>query len=163
LQITNLPYGESKMKKGFSTKELTQVTQITRARLQEWYARGWVTPSLYEANQPGKHHVWSRADVYSVALFKQLTESGLARKVIGEFISQGVIDDTLTPEEINRISVMLFMRKGEQIRGAAVLGTELEIAEFAEEIGLKGFTDCYLVNFANLKHKIDERIEGLGW
>jgi hypothetical protein len=144
----------------FKTTQLTKIVGITRARLQEWYARRWVVPSVYEANQPGRHHEWSLVDLYNIAIFKQLTESGLARKVVADLISQGVVSDDVTDEELNRIGFILYMRKGDKAAATAIFGKEIDFGEISKELGLKGFTDCYLINFHQLKNEIDQRIEG---
>lgn len=70
----------------FKMGEITKLIDVDRNRLKEWIARGWVKPSIKRASGHGTPNVFDRENLYEIALFKKMIESGLSRAVIGDFI-----------------------------------------------------------------------------
>jgi hypothetical protein len=66
------------MRNDYSTLEIVKALKIGRERLRDWMNRGYVKPSV-EAKGQGTKAVFTRQDVYKVALFKLLVESGFKR------------------------------------------------------------------------------------
>jgi hypothetical protein len=71
---------------GFSTLEICRALHIPRERLREWIIRGYIKPSIKEASGSGTKSIFSRWDVYSIALFMELIESGYSREVASKHI-----------------------------------------------------------------------------
>ena len=71
----------------FYASDVTQITGVKRTRLQQWLERDFVSPSINVANGHGSRNVYSRGDLYTIAIFKKVSEMGLARKVVADMIS----------------------------------------------------------------------------
>jgi len=61
----------------FNTNEVRMIVWVKRADLESWIKEGYVVPSNYEEAACGKRYLWSREDIYRLAAFKELVESGL--------------------------------------------------------------------------------------
>ena len=66
----------------FIASEIEKITDVKGTRLKEWP----IQPSITEAKGHGTLNIYSREDVYKIATFKALIESGLSRKLAGSFI-----------------------------------------------------------------------------
>ena len=69
------------MERGFSTFEIIEALRLKRERLREWMNRGFIRPSIQEARGQGTKALFSRGDVYRIALFRNLVESGFTRLI----------------------------------------------------------------------------------
>ena len=138
----------------FLSGDVQKIIGIKKDRLQQWLKARFVVPSINEADGPGDRNLWSKEDLYSIAIFKQITEAGWSRKVAAKFYAQGVIG-----EDPGEGALMVYLRKGERVTGAFVKDTELDFGYLAKELDMKAFDDCYIINFYNLKKKIDEKIK----
>lgn len=61
----------------FNTNEVRQIIWVKRGDLEDWIREGYVVPSHYEDSACGKRYLWSREDIYQLAAFKKLVNSGL--------------------------------------------------------------------------------------
>jgi hypothetical protein len=146
----------------FLAADIERITGVKRNRLQQWIEYGFITPSIQEASGSGSRNVWSRADLYSIAIFKKVTESGLSRDIVSDLLTIGVFGD-LSDEQIGRISYLVYMRGGERTAACGVefeRGEEplLDLVSIQKSQGLKFFDDCYILNFPQLKREVDEKI-----
>ena len=71
----------------FSTLQIEKGLEIPRERLREWIIRGFIKPSHPSPGQ-GIKTEFSRLDVYKVALFRNLIDLGISRKVAGLYIEK---------------------------------------------------------------------------
>ena len=71
----------------FYASDVTKITGVKRLRLHQWIEQGFLRPSIQEASGHGTRNIYSRADLYKIALFKKLVESGLQRKRVAEIIN----------------------------------------------------------------------------
>lgn len=74
------------MKNEFSTLDIVKALDIPRERLREWMNRGYIEPSIQKASGQGTKALFSRADIYLVALFKKLIGLGFSRKSASDFV-----------------------------------------------------------------------------
>lgn len=80
------------MRLEFKTPFVTKLFDINRNRFQVWLDRGWVTPSIQKAKGQGRRNKFSKEDLYMIALFKLLVESGFSRELAGrmfKFFNEG--------------------------------------------------------------------------
>lgn len=77
----------------FNSNQLRQIVEIKRGELDDWTAKGYLVPSYLEDAACGKRCMWSRDDVYTVAVFKALVDSGLTAMATHEYLEK-------TPNEI---------------------------------------------------------------
>lgn len=63
---------------------------IKRTALQQWLERGYVAPSLGQADGHGSRNVWSREDMFRLAAFKVLLENGFRREDAAELLKGGL-------------------------------------------------------------------------
>jgi len=59
---------------GYTTFQIIKALNIPRERLKDWMEKGFVKPSLQQAQGKGTKALFSLLDVYSLALFKHLIE-----------------------------------------------------------------------------------------
>lgn len=63
----------------FSTLDIVRILGIPRERLREWLNHGFIRPSIQEAKGQGTKALFSRNDLYLIAMFRDLVETGLSR------------------------------------------------------------------------------------
>ena len=66
-------------KENFTTWDVMRLLDLKRGRLREWIERGYVRPSVEQADGVGTKNVFSRLDVISIGAFDLLLGSGLNR------------------------------------------------------------------------------------
>jgi len=113
------------MKTEFSTLDIVKALKIERERLRDWMTRGYVKPSV-EAEGQGTRAVFTAHDVYGVALFRRLVESGFSRE------SAGII-------------VKMFMEK----KGSETDRQETSYILIRESIGNDGVVEIVLSTIAS--------------
>lgn len=72
----------------YQLKDLMWVVEITAPRVQVWLEKGWVRPSVQVASGYGTRNIYSRGDLYLVALFRQVVDMGLQRQRAGDFLAR---------------------------------------------------------------------------
>lgn len=70
----------------FSTLDIIRALNIKRERLREWMNLGFIEPTEPSRKQ-GSKAIFTRQDVYCVALFEDLIESGYSRAVAALWVS----------------------------------------------------------------------------
>ncbi|MFC1827094.1 hypothetical protein ACFLZQ_04095 [Thermodesulfobacteriota bacterium] len=75
------------MRNNFSTFDIKKLLGIPRERLQAWMIEGYVAPSIPAPSQ-GKKAIFTRVDVYAVALFNDLLKIGFRRETTARFVSE---------------------------------------------------------------------------
>jgi hypothetical protein len=162
----------------FLAADIERILEVKRNRLQQWLERGYIIPSIQVASGHGTRNVWSRNDLYTIALFKKITESGLSRKLVSDFLSAGSIGS----DSVDNIYCILYMRCGGKVKGMTVPFLtkftangkpilELDFNSTIKDAGLLNipviqkelfdevFDDIYIINFLKLRCEIDEKIE----
>ncbi len=145
----------------FRTSDVERIIGLKRNRLQAWIDSGFVAPSE-KATGSGTRNLWSRIDLYTLAIFKNLSESGLSRKLAADFIGQGILSPEMSEDELEKIDFILYMRKNAKAGALYITGAEVDFNYQAETLGLIGFDDCYLFNFQAIKTQVDEAIKRRG-
>ena len=92
----------------FLAKDVEKITGVRRNRLEQWLSRGFISPSIQEAEGPGTRNVWSRNDLYTIAIFKKVTESGLSREIVSDLLSKGVLRDE-SDKDISAIAYFVYI------------------------------------------------------
>jgi hypothetical protein len=75
------------MKTEFSTLDIVKALGIPRERLRDWMGRSFVVPSS-SAHGQGTKAVFTRHDVYGIALFRCLLDIGFNRAKAGSLVKQ---------------------------------------------------------------------------
>lgn len=79
------------MKEEYSTLDIVKALKIPRGRLREWIDQNFIIPSVSAEGQ-GTRAVFTRIDVYGVALFRQLLKLGFSRtmasRITRDFVSR---------------------------------------------------------------------------
>lgn len=70
--------------KTYLMADVERITGIKRVRLNVWLEKGWIVPSVQKAQGSGTRNIFSRSDLYLIALFKNFVESGISRAFAGE-------------------------------------------------------------------------------
>lgn len=62
------------MKTEFSTLDICKVLEIDRERLRVWMDEGYISPSIQVATGQGTKNIFSREDVYLIALYRMMLD-----------------------------------------------------------------------------------------
>jgi hypothetical protein len=73
------------MENEFSTLDIVKALKIPRERLRDWMNRSFIEPSV-SADGQGTKAIFTLHDVYSVALFQALINSGFNRETSSRFV-----------------------------------------------------------------------------
>ena len=154
MDVKNLP-------NEFQMMDVEKICELKRTRLQTWMERGWIVPSIQKATGHGTRNIWNRQDLYNIAIFKKITESGWSREVAGDFLVSGVL---FFHERVDDIKFIVYMRHENSVRAAALTYNEgddikIDIEHLQDNLDMKEFDDMYVINFVKLRTYIDEKIK----
>lgn len=68
------------MKKSFTTFDISKALGIPIDRLRQWIDLGFVNPSIQSARGRGTKALFSRRDLYTICLFRDLVDRGFRRE-----------------------------------------------------------------------------------
>jgi hypothetical protein len=85
------------MRNEFSTLDIVAAIGIPRERLRDWMNRGFVVPSISAKGQ-GTKAVFTRNDIYYLAVFDKLLQYGLKRKTASSLVRKIKQQEDLTPK-----------------------------------------------------------------
>ena len=71
-----------------STSQLATLAQVPERRVFSWIERGYISPSIQEADGPGRPRIWSRGDVRRALIIAQLDDIlgvALMRRITAEW------------------------------------------------------------------------------
>jgi hypothetical protein len=135
------------MKNEFTTFDIMKALEIPRERLREWINRGFVKPHQ-SADGQGTKAIFTRSDVYAVALFKRFIEHGITRKAaaaeLSRIISQGGLNN----------NGRLIIKKEKRGTGEFIVSAFLDQNRQTLPGGRE---DLIIINFGQLKKDIDSR------
>ena len=83
----------------FNTNQVRQIVPVKRGKLEDWISGGYIEPSNFQASPCGKRYLWTRNDVYELAAFKKLVNSGMKPIDAYEFLQ------AFPTEEVKAISL----------------------------------------------------------
>ncbi len=64
----------------YSTFDIARILEIPRDRIHDWMRRGFISPSIVTAHGHGSKNLFSRWDVYGIALFHNIVKGGTSRE-----------------------------------------------------------------------------------
>ena len=103
---------EPKIEDLYSTLDVVQALNIPRERLRDWMIRGFIKPSLPSTGK-GTISIFTKVDVFGVALFEKLLEKGFKREVAAEYIKI-VVSQNLC-RVLNFILFKFVIRDGQRV------------------------------------------------
>lgn len=110
------------MKTSYTTFDIEKALKIPKERLREWIIRGYVKPSVQQATGQGTKALFSLNDVYGIALFRRLIDSGFSRESAAEYV-KGFIARRL-PNGSNSTQVpqwVVFWRAGGSMESMSIV------------------------------------------
>jgi len=139
----------------FSTFDVLKILDIKRERLREWVNRGFIIPTV-RAKGLGSKAVFSMVDIYKIAVFKKLVESGVQRRRAAEWVKSNPRISNL--EDIKDLNYIFLDDKGGKWisysePGPWNLGIEIEQDHDWDTV--------ILVNFKKMKKQIAIALEHL--
>ena len=142
----------------FTASQITQITGVKRTRLQQWLEKGYLSPSIQQASGHGTRNIYSIVDVYSIAIFKKIIESGLSRKVVADMLEKSFIDFAADEAGVNDIEHIVYIRKGDHTEALAICVPEIKLDLLSTNNLMKNYDDAYIINFRKIKQETDKRI-----
>lgn len=161
----------------FTTTHICEIHELNLERLKDWMRKGFVNPTK-PAPKQGKKATFTLLDVYGIGLFKDLIENGFNREAAAEY-ARGFLKEPKALES----NYILFRPKTGGVIDATVVGPgEWKVrlktgivdsgAGRADNLpprhpgqstvmGDKNWLHIHLVNFKNLRKKIDRAISAL--
>ena len=139
---------------------------IPRERLKDWMTQGFIMPSL-PATGIGTIAIFTRIDVYAVALFKKLLGRGFKRKVAAQYISlfasQKAAAESLnyilfwssTHDQDRRMNANFIYGKSTLKFEIDKLGYFKSSYESLEQGTIEAWGDIHIINVMNLRKEVD--------
>ena len=160
------------------TKDIVECLDIEVQRLRVWVKEGYIVPSKPSTGQ-GKSSLYTKQDIYAIALFKELIEGGFKRELAGKYVKH--IQDKKAWLIIKNIPFLAFPKiineKGKAIIDMMAHGyTPLILKIEAGNITPMMITDdghceettdkeqivwksLYIVNFAQIRADVDKAFD----
>jgi DNA-binding transcriptional MerR regulator len=166
------------MKNNFTTTDIVKALGIPRERLRSWTKLGYIKPSMPSGKQ-GRKVIFTRADVYAVALFDRLINLGFKREDAARLvqfyisgISEGILEYivfrpyfTSSGNKAWQVFPLDSSKKKLTIKlkNALFYGEEVGLAERTyPQLGkLEDWESLLIVNGNSLKRKTDEHLSML--
>jgi hypothetical protein len=97
----------------FSTLDIGKALHIPRERLRDWMNRGFIKPTVIAAGQ-GSRAGFTLSDVYGIAFFRTLVESGFSREVAADYVRLFLEREKDEPDHQKTVRIV-FKIMGKQI------------------------------------------------
>ena len=156
----------------YSTLDIVKALNIPRERLRDWMTRGFIKPSLPSTGK-GTIAIFTKADVFGVALFGRLLEKGFKREVAAEYIEM-----VLSQKIYKALNFTLFksvIRDGKRVVdieeqiGKGPLKVEIDKKGNAKVISgslenpiTEEWEDIHILNVGNLFKEVDAALTDSG-
>jgi hypothetical protein len=163
---------EPEMEDIYSTLDIVKALNIPRERLRDWMNRGFIKPSLPSTRQ-GTIAIFTKADVFMVALFGKLLEMGFKREVASGYIESIVL--TRMEGNLDFIILKSVIQNGEpEIIAYKAYGKtpiNLTISEKGDVICNFGplpafqansWDDIHILNIENIRTEVEAALAKLG-
>ena len=151
----------------FYASDVEKICSVKRTRLHSWIERGWLTPSVQKGAGSGSRNIFTRMDLYYIAMFKNLINQGLSRTKIASYFQS--IADTYSHFHSSRIDEIEFWVWGlegeaERIYPDVILSSSLKVP--VDVFLRRGFIEkqpfydnVFLFNFRKIREEIDSKIK----
>lgn len=156
----------------YSTLDIVKALNIPRERLRDWMIRGFIKPSLPSTGK-GTIAVFTKADVFGVALFGKLLEKGFKREMAAEYIEM-VLSQNIY-KALNFILFKSLIRDGKRVVeieeqiGKSSLKVEIDEKGNAKVISgpfenpiAEEWEDIHILNVGNLFKEVDAALSDIG-
>ena len=156
----------------YSTLDIVKALNIPRERLRDWMIRGFIKPSLPSTGK-GTIAVFTKADVFGVALFGKLLEKGFKREMAAEYIEM-VLSQNIY-KALNFILFKSVIRNGKRVVeieeqiGKSSLKVEIDEKGNAKVISgpfenpiAEEWEDIHILNVGNLFKEVDAALTDIG-
>jgi len=155
----------------YSTLDIVKALNIPRERLRDWMIRGFIKPSLPSTGK-GTIAVFTKADVFGVALFGKLLEKGFKREMAAEYIEM-VLSQNIY-KALNFILFKSVIRNGKRVVeieeqiGKSSLKVEIDEKGNAKVISgpfenpiAEEWEDIHILNVGNLFKEVDTALRDI--
>lgn len=152
----------------FSTLDIVKALKISRERLRSWMDANFIKPTRPASGQ-GSRAIFTLADVYGIALFKDLIDRGFNRKVASGLLHGVFVDNSI----VDNISYILFRSKSRPDPGEKELIMVFPkgswIIDIASGVVTEGkskdalnanddWRQILIINFEAIKQRVDEAL-----
>jgi hypothetical protein len=152
----------------YSTFDIVKALDIDRERLREWMNRGYIKPSQPAQGQ-GTKAVFTKIDIYGIALFQNFIEAGFSREAASLYVQKFIKEEKRMKSETK---VIVFRLSTETIQFSQLdsnssienldlrtgtLVAPMSRAEKREFLpkDLEDWDRVYIVNFEKIRKKVD--------
>ena len=155
---------------GYSTLDIVKALEIPRERLRDWMNRGFVRPSKPAEGQ-GSRAVFTKIDVYGIALFQHLLSMGFNREPASEYVHKFV----RISYSIDVLSLMYYsnLKDGKRHIHPMVAGPDFNRPKDSIDPGDitlslvkrlmdgESWEDIQVINITKIKRHVDSMLETL--
>lgn len=154
------------MEKAYSTFDVMRILEIDRECLREWVKRGYIVPSIQQSSGRGTKALFSRTDLFRIAIFQKAVQSGLSRGLAYLFVKwfkdQSIRDAERNPETTRYI---IFRSSDKDERGLDVSREGIRYVGRPEDKDInifdilekEDFDEAHVINIARIFKKVRAR------
>lgn len=157
---------------GYSTFDVQKALDIERECLRQWLNKGSVWASIEQASGVGTKNLFSRSDVYQIALLQRLISMGITRNEASIYTrvirmankfpkTDGPDLETLKKQAEQEDKSLYFIVKGPPKKGGGILGMEYSVEAISDPAELVELitSNAIIVNLTALCQEVDEALE----
>lgn len=146
----------------FLASDIDTILKLKRNRLQAWIEKKYIKPSIEEATGPGTRNKWSIYDLYTLSMFKKITEAGMSRQLVADILKEGGFDiENISPDMLKKLRHRIFFLDGGKVKIAIVIGYEkgkpskIDIDKLAKQLHVGDFDMAIVVNLQRIFNEVD--------
>jgi len=143
------------MKEEFTIKNIVDALGIPRERFKEWVYRGFIKPSIEQADGVGTKNIYSRTDVYGVALLDGLIQNGFKREV-----AKRCVRLLLSQTKHERKKYLVFRIVNKEGEGVPYISLESwDDDSVYDFLKFDEWSYIHIVKFEEIRNKVDKTLK----
>ena len=139
----------------FTTFQVAKILGVSRSSVQQWLDSGFIEPSILAAEGRGTKNLFSREDLYRIAMFRALSRAGVAQKKAGKLRNEFDFDKAARNPQSFRMAYFSYGPDEEEQPEMKPRYKNLD----SRVKGRKPFHICILIDLLQIKRDVDKRID----
>jgi DNA-binding transcriptional MerR regulator len=141
----------------YSTFDIQKIFNISRNTLKQWIDRGFIVPSE-QAEGLGTKNLFTREDLYRVALFQSLYLTGFSQRKAGEAAQEQSFDNVKS-DRFEYIFLVVYLKRQEWQHGLPFILGQKEITKSIPTRLPKGHDGMIVIDLVAIKERVDDKLK----